>query len=50
MTDGSLPLWARIIRSVKGHLKVALIALIFGMTAYGLVHMLMWAIRAIEKM
>ena len=50
MTDDSLSLWGRIILSVKGHLRVALIALIFGMTAYGLIHMLMWAIRAIEKM
>lgn len=50
MTDDSLSLWGRVTRSITGHVKVALIALIFGMTAYGLIHMLMWAIRAIEKM
>jgi len=49
MTDDSLSLRARLTRSIKGHLRVALIALIFGLTAYGLIHMLMWAIRAIEK-
>ncbi|NOZ67313.1 MAG: hypothetical protein GXP00_12625 [Alphaproteobacteria bacterium] len=50
MTDDSLSLRGRLTRSIKGHVKVALIALVFGLTAYGMVHILMWIIRTVEKM
>lgn len=40
----------RISRSVTGHLRVVAIALVFGLTAYGLVHLLIWAVRAVENM
>ncbi len=50
MTDDSLSLWARATRSIKGHVKVALIALVFGLTAYGMVYILMWIIHIVEKM
>ena len=40
----------RISRSVTGHLRVIAIAVVFGMTAYGLIHLLIWAVRAIENM
>jgi len=35
---------------IKGHLRAAVIALIFGMTAYGLIHILIWIIRTIENL
>lgn len=50
MTDEDYSLSHRIARSVKGHLRVALIALVFGMTAYGLIHVLIWVIKTIENM
>jgi len=44
MPKTKLPLSKRIILSIKGHLRVGMIALAFGMTAYGFVHLLRWAI------
>ncbi len=35
---------------VKGHLRAALIALVFGMAAYGLIHILILIIRTIENL
>jgi len=40
----------KLIASLKGHFRAAAIALVFGMTAYGLIHILIWAVRAIEKL
>ena len=37
------------IQSLKGHLRVMAIALVFGMTAYGFIHILIWAIEALEQ-
>ncbi len=48
MTDKTQSLPHRLARSVKGHLRVALIALVFGMTAYGLIHILIWAVHIVE--
>lgn len=50
MTDKNHSLSSRITRSIKGHLRVALIALVFGMTAYGLVHILIWAVKSVENL
>ncbi|MBL4612507.1 MAG: hypothetical protein JKY91_02080 [Emcibacter sp.] len=50
MTDEDHSLAHRITRSIKGHLRVALIALVFGMTAYGLIHILRWVIETVENM
>ncbi|MCK5425871.1 MAG: hypothetical protein KAI89_10880 [Emcibacter sp.] len=50
MTNESPTLSRRIARSIKGHLRVALIALFFGMTAYGLIHMLIWVVRTVENL
>lgn len=49
MTDKNLPLSRRIIRFVKAHLRVALIALVFGMAAYGLIHILIWIVQIVGK-
>jgi hypothetical protein len=49
MTHEEPALTDRIIRSVKGHLRVAGIAVIFGMTAYGFVHLLIWVVRMVEN-
>ena len=40
----------RLLQSVKGHLRAAVIAVVFGLTAYGLVHILIWAVRTIETL
>lgn len=50
MTDENSRPSSRITRSIKGHLRVALIALIFGMTAYGLIHVLIWAVRTVQNL
>ncbi|MBL4801970.1 MAG: hypothetical protein JKY45_08750 [Emcibacter sp.] len=50
MTYDETRLSNRIIRSIKGHLRVALIALVFGMTAYGLIHLLILAVRTVENL
>lgn len=50
MTDKNASLSRRITRSLKGHLRVALIALVFGMTAYGLIHIFIWAVRTVENL
>ncbi len=39
----------RLLQSVKGHLRTAVVAVIFGLTAYGLIHILIWAVRVIEN-
>ncbi|WP_165776911.1 hypothetical protein [Paremcibacter congregatus] len=43
-------LWTRLGQSVKGHLKVAGIAVVFGMTAYGGVHLLIWVVDNFKNM
>lgn len=50
MTDENPSLTDRMLRSVKSHLRVAGIAVIFGMTAYGCVHLLIWVVRMIENL
>jgi len=50
MPDHRRSLFNRIRRSATGHLRVAGIAVIFGMTAYGLIHILIWAIHYVENM
>ena len=41
---------SRIFTSAQAHLKVGAIAVIFGMTAYGFIHILFWVVNWIEKM
>lgn len=43
------PLSRRMAQSVKGHLRAAMIALVFGLTAYGFIHMLMRIMRFFEN-
>ncbi|GEM_PF-3298695 len=50
MSDKDISWSGRIIKSVRGHLRVALIALVYGMTAYGLVYMLYWGISYVKKL
>ena len=50
MQNDNPPLIRRISRSVTGHLRVAVIAVLFGMTAYGLVHILIWIVNMIENL
>jgi len=50
MTDKKPGPSSQITHSVKGHLRTALIALVLGMTAYGLIHLLIWAVRAVENL
>lgn len=38
----------RLFQSAMRHLRVALIAVIFGLTAYGLMHVLIWIIAFFE--
>ncbi|MCF6216596.1 MAG: hypothetical protein L3J58_10540 [Emcibacter sp.] len=40
----------RLLQSAKEHLRTAVIAVVFGLTAYGLIHILIWAVRAIENL
>jgi len=49
MTDKKLSRPQRILNSVKGHLRAAMIALIFGMTAYGIIYMLYLIINYVKK-
>lgn len=50
MTEKSPSVLVRLNQSIKGHLRVAVIALIFGMTAYGFIHILIWIVNFIENM
>lgn len=50
MADDTPSLTLRITRSVKGHIRTAGIALVFGLTAYGFIHGLVWLVRYVENM
>lgn len=50
MTSDQTSRWKRLGQSVKGHVKVAGIAVVFGMTAYGGVHLLIWVINNFKNM
>lgn len=50
MSDKNLALSRRIINSVRGHLRVALIAVVFGMTAYGFIYMLFLIINYVKQL
>jgi len=50
MSDENLSWFRRVIRSVRGHLRVAGIAVIYGMTAYGFVYLLYWGISYVEEL
>lgn len=42
--------WApRFIAKIRAHLTVFLIAVAFGLTAYGFIHLLMYAIRSTQR-
>ncbi len=48
MTDEKEFILGRLLKSIKGHLRVAAIAVAFGMTAYFLVHILIWFVHYVE--
>lgn len=49
MTDETSSLPQRLVQSIKGHLRVVGIAFFFGMTAYGIIHILIWALHTVEN-
>jgi len=50
MADENPTLLLRLTQSVKGHLGTAGIALVFGMSAYGLIHILIWVVSFVENL
>lgn len=41
---------SRVMAKIKAHLTVFLIATIFGFTAYGFIHLLIYAIRSAQRL